>query len=533
MTCSLLCGCGANEATGFIHVDGNQIVDGEGNPVWLKGIACGNDVWSLPKEPSWTSQDESSYEDMASMGFNCTRFYLSYELFEDDDNPYKYKEEGFKWLDKNIKWAKKHGIGMILNMHVLQGGYQSQGEGLALWTDEENQKRLIALWAEIAKRYADEPAVIGYGIINEPIVPSVGTVEESVDQCRDLMQRITDAIREYDKNHIIFAERVCAVQDSSGNSDWGISIPMLQFLLDDDNVAYEFHCYSPHAFTHQDMDWANTAGNVKTYPSDELMASNYIDDWVNCSSSKKVAELENGWVEYETPLVSRTDEYNVGSITFRASDLGKDGKAYIDDIVLEVYKDGELVKEAKNLTFENGGHSFYFWSQNGEGSYSSSKGYSGNGYSIFGTTSDANLSGYKFELEEGYEYKLKAKIKVENAKSSSSVMPRIDYALAEDISKLDKNYLEKEILANIRFGIDNNVPMYMGEFGAAITACLYDRGGERWVSDMLDICEEYNVHFTYHTYHEQTFGLYMNPATELPNDKNEELAQVFKDKLKK
>lgn len=48
-------------------------------------------------------------------------------------------------------------------MHYPQGGYQSQGNGMALWTDPENQRRLVKLWGEIARRYADEPAIQGYG----------------------------------------------------------------------------------------------------------------------------------------------------------------------------------------------------------------------------------------------------------------------------------------------------------------------------------------------------------------------------------
>lgn len=528
-------GCGeVDESMGFIHVENGEIVNGNGEAVWLKGIALGNDVWSNPTEPVLTSHDESSFEDIASMGFNCVRFYLNYQLFEDDADPYNYKEEGFEWLDKNIKWAKKNGIGLIFNMHVPQGGYQSQGNGTGLWTDEESQNRLIALWAEIAKHYADEEAVIGYGVLNEPIVPDIGSVEASVDQCRDLMQRITDAIRKYDVNHIIFAERVCAVQDAQGNSDWNIELSKLQFLLDDDNTAYEFHCYSPHNFTHQDMDWAGTAGNVKTYPSDELMVSDVIDDWVDCASSKLVETLEDGWELYQTSPITLTDEYNVGTITLRAKGVGADGVAYFDDVIVEQYKDGELVKTVKELDFDSVAPALYFWAQNNEGkNYITPNGYSGKGYAISGTTADANVSGYKFELKEGYEYVIKAKVKKENVSSGASVMPRIDFSLAGNLMTLDKEYLESEIMANIQFGTANNVPMYMGEFGAANTACLYNRGGEKWVSDMLDICKELGVHFTYHAYHEGAFGLYSNSANELPANRNDKLAQVFIDKLTK
>jgi endoglucanase len=38
--------------------------------------------------------------------------------------------------------GKKHNVYLILNIHVPQGGFQSNGEGMELWDNPENQKRL-------------------------------------------------------------------------------------------------------------------------------------------------------------------------------------------------------------------------------------------------------------------------------------------------------------------------------------------------------------------------------------------------------
>jgi endoglucanase len=97
------------------------------------------------------------------------RFYMNYGIFEDDTSPCSYKEDGFTWLDINIAAAKTYGIRLILNMHYPQGGFQSNGNGDALWNDRSNQLRLIALWKKIAGRYKDEDTVIGYGLVNEPV----------------------------------------------------------------------------------------------------------------------------------------------------------------------------------------------------------------------------------------------------------------------------------------------------------------------------------------------------------------------------
>lgn len=346
------------------------------------------------------------------------------------------------------------------------------------------------------------------------------------------MQEITDGIREYDKNHMVFAERVCAVKDSeTGNGDWGISIPDTQFLLNDDNAVYEFHVYDPYSFTHQDMSWAGTTGQIKYYPSDEIIASNIINGWVGCNPSTPTDELEDGWVEYQSEPITKTDSYNIGSITLKAT-TGADGTAFFDDIVLEEYKDGKLVSEIRNLNFNSESGNFNFWSSDGNGgsSYSYSDGYNGSGcISVYGTTSDANITGYTFEIEDGCEYIIKGKVKKTN--TDIEAMPRIDFSLAESVMTLNADYLEANMMTVLEFGEKNNVPMYLGEFGAAVTACKDDRGGEQWTADMLDICKKHNVHFTYHTYHEATFGLYQNSAYSLPEQKNEKLAEVFRNKL--
>ena len=64
---------------------------------------------------------------------------------------------------------------VILDLHAAPGG---QGSDLAisdrdpaqpsLWDSAENQRRTVALWREIARRYADNPWVGGYDILNEP-----------------------------------------------------------------------------------------------------------------------------------------------------------------------------------------------------------------------------------------------------------------------------------------------------------------------------------------------------------------------------
>ena len=137
---------------------------------------------------------------------NTIRFYLNYHFFEDDANPYNYKQTAWDWLDQNIAWAKKNKIYLILNMHTPQGGYQSQGNGGALWDIAENQNRLIALWQAIVERYKDEEIIAGFGPLNEP-VPTVSKTKWNL-----LAQKLIDGIRQVDKHHLLFIEKAIYVQ---------------------------------------------------------------------------------------------------------------------------------------------------------------------------------------------------------------------------------------------------------------------------------------------------------------------------------
>ena len=255
-------------------VSGQEILSPAGEPVVLRGMHFNNGVFQAPQtigDPV-LSADHSpeTYRELADMGLDHVRFALNYHLFESDDSPYVYKEDGFALIDQNLEWAKAAGVNLILQMKWPQGGCQMitddpEGGGKALWRSEEYQVRLVALWTEIARRYADEPAIIGYNLMNEPVVPWLGTAETSTAQAKDLMDRIAAGIRTVDTNHILFVEQVTGfflpdgqAPDCSPTDGW--------YLIDDPNTVYEFHFYEPYPFTHQGADWLPQFPEGVTYP---------------------------------------------------------------------------------------------------------------------------------------------------------------------------------------------------------------------------------------------------------------------------
>lgn len=190
----------------FIRTNGTQIIDSHGNPFQIKGIGMGNNVWYSQWQLPTTDHDENSFAELEQLGFNSVRFYLNAALFESAETPYTYNENAFQWLDDNVQWAKKHNIRLLLNMHIPQGG-KTKSSNTVFWDDQEYQSRFIALWTEIARRYANEDTILGYGLLNEPFVPECSTPDESLNLYYTLMEKTAASIRQVDPNHILFLER--------------------------------------------------------------------------------------------------------------------------------------------------------------------------------------------------------------------------------------------------------------------------------------------------------------------------------------
>ena len=240
----------------FLRVSGKQIVTGSGEPYLLKGMGLGG--WMLQEgymlqtaafanpqhqirariEGLIGPEDTQAFYDawlanhvrkididsLASWGFNSVRLPMHYNLFtlpiEDEpvSGEHTWMETGFDLIDELIDWCRPHGMYIILDLHAAPGG-QGQDAGISdydpskpsLWESEENRAKTVALWKRIAERYADEPLIGGYDLINEPNWPLEGNV-----LLAELYQDITTAVREVDNNHILFIEGNWFANDFTG-----------------------------------------------------------------------------------------------------------------------------------------------------------------------------------------------------------------------------------------------------------------------------------------------------------------------------
>lgn len=513
----------------FIKRKGSQLVTGaKDSVVYLRGVAFNNWVYTNAEVPA-THHSEEDFKRLSESGMNLIRFYMNYLTFEEDASPYTYKKEGFEWIDKNIQWAKKYGVYLVLNMHVPQGGFQSTCHGEALWNDRENQSRLKALYKVLANRYINEPTVLGYDLVNEPVTT------ESIDQWKKLAQELTDEIRKVDKNHLIIVERLNAI-----NCHWDNDASNNLFLVNDENILYTFHFYSPIEYTHQNAAWTSFGDGGK-YPDEHILEFPGDTKWYSCfNSNPKLPAGSSDWKYYEG-IKHTVNDTNIicGKPAFLARNV-KDGKAWYDDFVIKEYDEsGKFIRDIyqENVITKEG---WWFWSADNIGSsnLSTEQGHGDNlSIELSGTDEDANISSntYRFKVTQGHSYSVSGWMKGEQIPAEAQCRFRLDFETSPShgvVSHRDKEYLEREVNKFLDFGRKHNVPMYCGEFGAINNCFKDDKGGLNWVNDMLDIFTRYNVPFTYHAYHEDAFGLYYGYNSPIDhNNGNMALIKLFKTKF--
>lgn len=266
---------------GFLHAEGPRIVDGRGREVLLRGIGLGG--WMLQEGYMLRTQGpqyaiEARIEDLvgperkaafydawlanhtrkvdvdslAAWGFNAIRLPMHYKWFtppiEEEPVPGEitWRDKGFQMVDSLLAWVAANDMYLILDLHAAPGG-QGKDANIndynpakpSLWEREANREKTVALWRKLAERYADEPHLGGYDLINEPNW-GLSDVANDPNGCNEqenallwsLQQEITAAIRAVDPNHLIIIEGNC----------WGNNYRNLPALWDD-NLVLSFHKY--------------------------------------------------------------------------------------------------------------------------------------------------------------------------------------------------------------------------------------------------------------------------------------------------
>ena len=309
-----------NNGKPFLKVKGQDIVTPNGESFLIQGINLGN--WLNPEGYMFLFKDVSSYrlidqafremvgpdftdqfwktfkdnyitrEDIAYIkqtGMNSIRLPFHYKLFTDEDYMgLKSNQDGFARVDSVIKWCKAEGLYVILDMHDAPGGQTGDNiddsYGYPWLFESETSKQLFSeIWKKITDRYKNEPTVLGYDLLNEPIATYFTNKEEINKLLVPVYKRGVEAIRSVDPNHIILL----------GGAQWNSNFSMFDEKAIDSNMLYTCHrywCDTMQSNLQDFIDFRNKV-NLPLYMGE---TGENTDEWVG--GFRRLMERNNmGW----------------------------------------------------------------------------------------------------------------------------------------------------------------------------------------------------------------------------------------------
>lgn len=257
-------------ANRFVRVEGQNLIQPNGSKLFIKGTNLGNwlnpegymfgfnktnssrfinemlcqlvgedftsDFWKHFKDNYITRKD---IEFIASTGANTIRLPFHYKLFTDEDYMgLTSAQDGFQRIDSVVSWCRDNELYLILDMHDAPGG--QTGDNIDdsygypwLFESEKSQQLFCDIWKKIAEYYKDEPVILGYELINEPIAPYFENKEDLNSRLEPLHKRAVASIREVDKNHIVLI----------GGAQWNGNFKPFSDSTYDDKLMYTCHRY--------------------------------------------------------------------------------------------------------------------------------------------------------------------------------------------------------------------------------------------------------------------------------------------------
>ena len=272
-----LAGCGgaktgeeAAPAPKFVTIQGHDLIKPDGEKLFIMGTNLGN--WLNPEGymfrfsktnsghfinemfcqlvgPDFTAEFWKQFKDnyvtrqdirfIKSTGANTIRLPFHYKLFTDEDYMgITGRQDGFARVDSLVEWCRESELFLILDMHDAPGG--QTGDNIDdsygypwLFDSEASQQKFCDIWRAIADRYKNEPVILGYELMNEPIAPYFENVDELNAKLEAVYKKGVAAIREVDQNHIILL----------GGAQWNGNFRPFTDSKFDDKLMYTCHRY--------------------------------------------------------------------------------------------------------------------------------------------------------------------------------------------------------------------------------------------------------------------------------------------------
>ena len=207
--------------------------------VMQRGINLAN-MLEAPHEGDLGLMVHEEYFDLIhKAGFDFVRVPIRWDTHAEMTTPYTIDTSFFNRIDQVIGWALENNLVVILDFHNYGG----------IMTDpQENEKRFIGIWTQIAVHYKDYPPQVLFELLNEPN----DWLNASV--WNQYLREALTAVRASNPTRDVI------IGDAQSSSyDWISTLD----LPDDPHIIATFHYYEPPQFTLQGANWI--PGNTRSW----------------------------------------------------------------------------------------------------------------------------------------------------------------------------------------------------------------------------------------------------------------------------
>jgi chitinase len=319
--------------TGWLSTAGNQIVDSAGRNVQIAGVNWfGFEGNNMSPNGLWTRSYKEMMQQMVDEGFNTIRLPFSSDMLhatgaalgiDFNQNPDLKGLTPLQVMDRIVAYAGEIGIKIILDHHRSSAGDGTSSNGL--WFDSSHsQADWVSDWQMLAERYADNTAVIGADLHNEPYNGTWGG--GGANDWAAAAELAGNAIGDVNPNWLIFVEGVASYDGQ--NYWWGGNLMGVRdrpIELDVDNkLVYSAHDYPNSVYAQPWFQGADFPANLPAkfdqmwgYIYKEGIAPVYIGEF----GTKLTDPKDVAWFEAITSYLSG-DLDNNGTNDLAGGDLG-------------------------------------------------------------------------------------------------------------------------------------------------------------------------------------------------------------------
>ena len=171
------------------------------------------------------------FAEIKRAGFDTVRVPIKFSAHTGQSAPYTISPELFKRVDEIIDWAIIEGLQIIIDVHHYEE---------LMSAPQRHEKRLEAMWEQIAYRYATAPDNLFFELINEP------NDKMTITRTDQLNKRLMRIVRQHNPKRWVIV----------GSAGWGGLDALLKSSPPrEPNVMTTFHYYDPFEFTHQGATW--------------------------------------------------------------------------------------------------------------------------------------------------------------------------------------------------------------------------------------------------------------------------------------